>query len=516
MTEQADFDLTGLPLFNTHRPSGEVPEGRRSVPGRVRGEFTLKAVPPLTRPAAAVPFATPRAAVGEPRHDGAALDWALVAAFRAQASEQLTRALGEDRGQMSRQEQQELGRSIVTELLDAAAAESVTRGERAWTPERQRQLADAVFDALFRLGRLQRLVDDDSIENIIITGCDRVVLERADGTKESGPPVAESDQELIDFLGFLASRSEVNARPFSEAQPSLHLRLDGGARLAATAWVTPRPSVVIRRHRLQQVTLGDLVRRGTLTPLIASFLAAAVRARLSIVVSGAQGAGKTTMVRALCAEIPPHEDIGTFESEYELHLHEMPEQHPIVHAWEARPGSGERGADGRLVGEYSMAAQIMDSFRFFLDRQIVGEVRGPEVWSMIKVMESGSGSISTTHSRDGESAMRKLVTCAMEAGSHVTQELATSKLADTIDLIVHLHAEAIPGEAGVAGRKDRWVAEVLYVSPGEREKGYALTHVFRRVTGRPATAHVLPDELRSLAEDGFDLAGFVREAEGGH
>ena len=65
--------------------------------------------------------------------------------------------------------------------------------------------------------------------------------------------------------------------------------------------------------------------------------------------TGAQGAGKTTLVRALCAEIPTHEAIGTFETEYELHLHELPEQHPIVFAWEARPGSGERGP-GRAPG----------------------------------------------------------------------------------------------------------------------------------------------------------------------
>ena len=64
------------------------------------------------------------------------------------------------------------------------------------------------------------------------------MLELVDGTLVDGPPVADSDQELIDFLVFLASRSEVNARSFSEAQPRLHLRLDGGSRLAAAAWVT--------------------------------------------------------------------------------------------------------------------------------------------------------------------------------------------------------------------------------------------------------------------------------------
>jgi pilus assembly protein CpaF len=108
---------------------------------------------------------------------------------------------------------------------------------------------------------------------------DNVMLELIDGSLIDGPAVADSDEELIDFLVFLGSRSEVNARSFSEAQPRLHLRLDGGSRLAAAAWVTPRPSVVIRRHRLMQVTLDDLVARDMMTPVAASFLRAAVRAR---------------------------------------------------------------------------------------------------------------------------------------------------------------------------------------------------------------------------------------------
>ena len=118
----------------------------------------------------------------------------------------------------------------------------------------------------------------------------------------------------------------------------------------------------------------------------------------SIVVAGAQGAGKTTLVRALCAEIDAMEAIGTFETEYELHLHELG-RHKVVHAWEARPGSGERGADGRQAGEFTLDEALVDSFRFNLSRQIVGEVRGKEIWAMIKAMESGTGSISTTHAR---------------------------------------------------------------------------------------------------------------------
>ena len=174
-----------------------------------------------------------------------------MAALRAQASDQLSQAVAADRGRLDKTAQEELGRSIVLDLIEATVAERVNAGDTAWTLAEQGALARAVFDALFGLGRLQPLVDDDRVENIIITGHDTRPA-RADRrhARSPGPPVADTDEELIDFLVFLASRSEVNARRFSEAQPRLHLRLDGGARLAAAAWVTPRPSVVIRRHRL--------------------------------------------------------------------------------------------------------------------------------------------------------------------------------------------------------------------------------------------------------------------------
>ena len=191
------------------------------------------------------------------------VDWSLVAALRARASEQLSRAVAADRGRLDRAAQEELGRSVVLDLIESSLAEAVNAGGRAWPVAQQEALARAVFDSLFRLGRLQPLVDDDRVENIIIAGHDRVMLELTDGSVIPGAPVAGSDEELVDFLVFLASRSEVNARGFSEAQPRLHLRLDGGSRLAAAAWVTPRPSVVIRRHRLMEVTLEDLVDRQT-------------------------------------------------------------------------------------------------------------------------------------------------------------------------------------------------------------------------------------------------------------
>lgn len=489
MTTEPTADLAAglleLPLFATPLPLLSVPTGRNL--------HQLHPVDTLST------------------GGGVTVDWPLVAALRAQASDRLSQAVASDRGRLSAAAQQELGRAIVLDLIESTIADRVNDGGAAMTPLEQDATARAVFDSLFRLGRLQPLVDDDRVENIIITGHDRVLLELTDGSLLEGPPVADSDDELIDFLVFLASRSEVNARGFSEAQPRLHLRLDGGSRLAAAAWVTPRPSVVIRRHRLMQITLEDLVGRDMLSPVAASFLRAAVRARKSIVVSGSQGAGKTTLVRALCAEIDPLEAIGTFETEYELHLHELPERHRIVHPWEARPGSGERGVDGRQAGEFTLDEALVDSFRFNLQRQIVGEVRGREIWAMIKAMESGTGSISTTHASDAIAALRKLVTCAMEAGSHVTHDLATSKLAATIDLVVHLDmtTETVDGTS----RRHRRVAEIIAVDPGERETGYAATHVFAPGADGTAVPSVLPDRYRALAAHGFDLPTFLTQQE---
>lgn len=452
-------------------------------------------------------------AAGKAAGAGSAVDWALVASLRKQASQQLTAKL-QQHGDLDAGAREQLVWAIIGDLLQAEATENVTSGRQAWTPEEEKFLAQALFDAIEGLGRLQPLVDREDVENIIVQGCDNVWLETVDGDLEPGPPVAESDEELIGFLEDRASQGD-SPRSFNEASPRLHMKLKGGARLAAAAWVMPRPSVVIRRHRLLEVTLAELVGRDMLSPLAASFLEAAVRARKNIVIAGPMGSGKTTMVRGLCACIPEWEPLGTFETEYELFLHELVRDgkrvHPIVHAWESRPGSGEVGIGGRVAGEFTLAEALTDSYRFYLSRQIVGEVRGSEIWTMIKAMESGTGSISTTHAADAEATIRKLVTCAMEAGSHVTRELATSKLAETVDIVVQLHLRIRPNGDG-SFHRERWVAEIITVEPGEQLKGYATSHAFAPMRGRSAVAHDIPSFMDELVDHGFNASAFEVEA----
>ena len=192
---------------------------------------------------------------------------------------------------------------------------------------------------------------------------------------------------------------------------------------------------------LGTITTPTLILSGDsdmMTPVVASFLRAAVRARCSIVVAGAQGAGKTTLVRALCAEIDELEAIGTFETEYELHLHELG-RHKVVIPWEARPGSGERGADGRQSGEFTLDEALVDSFRFNLSRQIVGEVRGGEAFDLLQALNTGhAGSLSTIHANSAEQALARLASCVVQSGVELPYQAVRYQIADAIDLVLHL------------------------------------------------------------------------------
>ena len=169
------------------------------------------------------------------------------------------------------------------------------------------------------------------------------------------------------------------------------------------------------------------------------------------------------------------------------------------------------GTRSMASGEITLDDLLIDSFRFILSRTIVGEVRGREILSMIKAMQSTSGSISTTHAANAKAAIRKLITCAMEAGNHISEGYATSAVAGHIDLIVQVNLETTPvTEAG--GRRKRWISEIVSVEPGEQATGYATQQVFRPAQGGPAVASVMPEHIRTALEaQGFDTRAFEAE-----
>lgn len=499
-------DLASVPLFTAFGDSIDA-----ARPGRVRSGFTLSTGVATTPTPSSLHVVGREAKVGPmgpPTEHSPEVDWDEASELRALASKRFSERAAQS-AFVDETSRQELGRAVIMEVVQEATEARFAVHGSVSSANAQDALAQAVFDLMFGLGRLQPLVDRADVENIIVVGYDRVFLDLVGGEKVPGPPVAASDDELVQLLQDLASRADP-PRVFSDANPDLHLNLDG-ARLAASAFVTHRPSVVIRRHRLVRITLDDLVGLDTVSPLLASFLAAAVKARLSIVVSGQQGDGKTTLLRALCAEIGPEEVLGTFETERELGLEQLVDEHPVVFSWEARPGSGERGPDGRPVNEFTLQDGMHASFRYALDRQIVGEVRGREVAQMIMAMESGSGSLSTTHAASASDTMEKLVSCAMQSGEF-TRDSAVMKLARCLGLVVQLRSMYVRGRDGSV-RKRRVVDEVLAITPGEESAGYAATTVFRSDPDGPAVAFVLPDHLRMLTGHGFTANEFLLEAQ---
>ncbi|BDO42060.1 protein kinase [Cellulomonas sp. NTE-D12] len=449
----------------------------------------------LVPAATSLATAIPRPAPGEPVLPAA--DPVTVRQVRAVVAEQLAERL-QARSVQSSDARRELARSLVAAELSERGRERVRHGDEPWPVEVELATARAVMAALFGLGRLQPLIDDPDVENIEVDGHDQVWVSYADGRDVRHPPVADSDAELIEMLQLLAARTGGAERTFTSAHPALHLRLGDGSRLAAVAWTTPKPHVVIRRHRVRDIDLDDLIALGTLDSALAAFLRAAVRAGKNIVVTGLQNAGKTTLIRALANEFDPMERFATIEKEYELHLHDLPDRHPRVVALEAREGSAEHDGAGRRPGEVSLSDLVVDALRLNLRRIIVGEVRGPEVLPMLEAMSTGDGSLCTLHSRTATHAIDRIVTLCLSAGVHMTDTFAYRLLAGAVDLIVHIELLTEHGQ------RRRYVSQVLEINGLGETNRPATTAVFGPgVDGRAVPLH-RPGFLPELVRAGFD------------
>jgi Flp pilus assembly CpaF family ATPase len=332
--------------------------------------------------------AHPRERLIEARPEEPPVDWQLVVALRRRASERISTAIGEQPGPVTDVDRRLLGRSIVRTVVREHVDALSTSGEALWPMAVEQAYVQAVENAIFGYGRLQPLFEIADAENIEIHGFDSVVVQFADGRREPRPPVADSDEELVEAIRFLGE-TVTPARPFDDAHPMLTLALGDRFRLHAIGFgLSYRPSVTIRHHTLTDIDLRRLAMTGTMPEEVARFLHAAVLARKSMVISGDQGAGKTTLLRALIAAIPSTERFGTLETDYELLTHLQPHRRNVL-ALQSRVGMGEV-QDGRRLGEFTVADLIPEALRQNLSRLIVGEVRGVEAGAMFEAMTAGA------------------------------------------------------------------------------------------------------------------------------
>jgi type IV secretory pathway ATPase VirB11/archaellum biosynthesis ATPase len=347
-----------------------------------------------------------------------------------------------------------MGRAIIRRAVNDHVRALHREGSALWSPETEQIYAQAVEDSVFGYGRMQPLFEIEDAENIEINGWDSVIVQYGDGRREKLPPVAESDEELVEAIRFLGENANPS-RPFDDTHPTMTLALGERFRLHAIGFgLSYRPSVVIRQHTLTDISLYDLANGGLMPIEVAQFLDAAILARKSMVISGDQGAGKTTLLRGLINSIPRTERFGTLETDYELMTHLQPGRENVL-ALQARVGHGERDGAEQL-GNFSVADLFPEALRQNLSRLIVGEVRGSEAFAMFEAMQAGAGTLSTTHSHSSESTMDRLAARVAQGGV-LTIDEAYRQIALNMHVFIYV---SLVDNTWKGGTRHRFVSEI--------------------------------------------------------
>lgn len=328
--------------------------------------------------------------------------------------------------------------------------------DNEWSPRKRAQHVQAVFDNVFRYGRLQQYLREPEVEDVSVVGHDNVMVTKTTGRREQRPALAEHGSDLEQMVSDIASW---RGRNFS--RPGGHLDLDiGGARLSATGVPnTSVPNLTIRKHNLVDVDLDDLVGKNALTAKMKTFLTLAARANCSALIAGYPGTGKTTFLRAWMATVPWEEKIVTIETERELYLNKGP-RHSQVQDLQYSPAMFA-GSD--VTASYSLSDAFYESLRSSAQRILFGEMRGPEAGWAMKAMQAGRGSVSTIHARSADDAIHRFADMLMSEYGLASDTVPLRQILRSIDVIIYLDFIEHPD-----GTRTRIVSEVAEVVPNDR------------------------------------------------
>ncbi|MFZ0324283.1 MAG: CpaF family protein [Actinomycetes bacterium] len=320
----------------------------------------------------------------------------------------------------SRMTQTELEQKVRQALQEVLALEDtpLTTADRA-------RIAQDVADDILGYGPLEPYLRDSDITEVMVNGADDIWIERAGKIyKTEGAFVDES--HLRRTIDKIVARV---GRRVDESSPMVDARLPDGSRVNAVVppLALDGSLLTIRKFAADPYQIDDLVGFGTVSTAVAEFLAACVRGKLNILVSGGTGAGKTTTLNVLSSFIPDDERIVTIEDAAELQLHQ-----DHVLRLEARPPNIE----GR--GEVKVRDLVKNSLRMRPDRIVVGEVRDAAALDMLQAMNTGhDGSICTVHANAPRDVLARIETMVLMAGIDLPMRAIREQVAAAIDLIVH-------------------------------------------------------------------------------
>jgi pilus assembly protein CpaF len=283
-----------------------------------------------------------------------------------------------------------------------------------------------ILDEMTGLGPIEPLLKDPMVNDILINGHEQVYVERA-GVLEPTLVRFKDEAHLIRIVNKIVSAV---GRRVDESQPLCDARLLDGSRIniAVRPIAVDGPLVSIRKFSKKPYSLRKLVDIGAIRTQMAELLAAAVKARVTLIISGGTGSGKTTMLNALSAFISEKERLVTIEDAAELQL-----QQPHVGRMETRPPNIE----GK--GEIRQRELVKNALRMRPDRIILGECRGEEAFDMLQAMNTGhEGSMATIHANTPRDALSRLEQMIGMAGMPMTVASIRGQIAAAIRAIVQL------------------------------------------------------------------------------
>jgi pilus assembly protein CpaF len=290
----------------------------------------------------------------------------------------------------------------------------------------QRELAEELVHDIVGLGPLEPLLADDTINDIMVNGPQKIFVERRGKVSLSNARFRDTGH-LINVCQRIAAGI---GRRIDESSPMVDARLKDGSRvnIVFPPLALDGPYVSIRKFGKKVMDFAQLVGFGALTPQVARILELASRARLNIIISGGTGSGKTTLMNALSRLIDVGERVVTVEDAAELQL-----QQPHVVRLETRPSSLE----GR--GEVNQRDLVRNALRMRPDRIIIGEVRGGEAFDMLQAMNTGhDGSMSTIHANTTRDALARIENMVQMGSMGLPSHAIRSQIVSSVDLIIQI------------------------------------------------------------------------------
>lgn len=335
----------------------------------------------------------------------------MLDSFRVKILERLS-----DKGFVNK----DVPKQVINDLID-----EVTYGIDLSIGERS-SLFNLIDGEVNGFGPITYLMNDDNITEIMVNSPSEIYIE-VDGILRRENSVSFVNNEhiirTIDRLIEQAGKSvDVN-------KPMVDARLEDGSRInAVIPPLSKCPIITIRKFRKNIVDMENLIGNGSLTPYMARFLEACVKAKLNILVSGGASAGKTTLLNILGNYIDNEERIITIEDVRELNL---PQEHVI--SLETKVSN----YDG--VGEITVRDLVRNSLRMRPDRIIIGEVRGSEAFDMLQAMNTGhDGSLTSLHANGCKDALNRLETMVLMDGIDIPVNAIREYINDAIDIVVHI------------------------------------------------------------------------------